>query len=128
MAEKDEGTIGADWAIGAEGTIGSEGAMGAQGAEGADGAEGAEEAEGAEDDEGAAIHILLDGFDTLGMGYMALWGFRAKCWMDGVEWMDGYPLDCYDYQSTCGAKNINFNSPGDTYKPGFGNFWLSGIS
>ena len=20
--------------------------------------------------------------------------------------MDGYPLDCYDYQSTCGAKNL----------------------
>ena len=30
--------------------------------------------------------------------------------MQNVEWMDGwvmvgYPLDCYDYQSTCGAKN-----------------------
>ena len=26
-------------------------------------------------------------------------------WMDG--WMDGYPLDCYNYQSTCGAKNLS---------------------
>ena len=25
-----------------------------------------------------------------------LWGFGAKCWLDGVEWT-GYPLDCYDY-------------------------------
>ena len=24
--------------------------------------------------------------------------------VDGVEW-SGCPLDCYDYQSTCGAKN-----------------------
>ena len=24
-------------------------------------------------------------------------------WVTG--WMDGYPLDCYDYYSTCGAKN-----------------------
>ena len=23
----------------------------------------------------------------------------------GVDGVDGYPLDCYDYQSTCGAKN-----------------------
>ena len=29
--------------------------------------------------------------------------------MDGVEWMDGYPLDCYDYQSTCGANNMLAN-------------------
>ena len=26
--------------------------------------------------------------------------------MQNVLWMDGYPLDCYDYQSTCGAKNV----------------------
>ena len=28
--------------------------------------------------------------------------------MQNVDWMDGYwmyPLDCYDYQSTCGAEN-----------------------
>ena len=59
-----------------------------------------------EEDEEAAIHISLDGYDAMGIGYMALWGFRAKCgtgWVSG--WMDGYPLDCYDYQSTCGAKN-----------------------
>ena len=77
-----EGAIGADWALGAEG------AMGAEGAEWAEGVEGAEE------DEGDAIFILLDGYDTMGIGYMALWGFRAKCRMDGWS---GYPLDCYDY-------------------------------
>ena len=64
-------------------------------------------AEGAEEDKGAAIYSMLDGQDTMGIGNMAVWGFSAKCWsgVDGVEWMDGYPLDCYDYQSTCGAKN-----------------------
>ena len=56
-----EGAIGADWALGAEGAMGAEGA------------------EGAEEDEGDAIFILLDGYDTMGIGYMALWGFRAKC-------------------------------------------------
>ena len=69
--------------MGAEGAFGSKGAMGAEGAVGAEGVEGAEE------DEGDAIFILLDGYDTMGIGYMALWGFRAKCrtgWMDG--WMD----------------------------------------
>ena len=35
--------------------------------------------EGAEEDEGDAIFILLDGYHTMGIGYMALWGFRAKC-------------------------------------------------
>ena len=34
---------------------------------------------GAEEDEGAAMYIVLDGYDTLGIGYMALWGFGAKC-------------------------------------------------
>ena len=29
-------------------------------------------------DGGDAIFILLDGYDTMGIGYMALWGFRAK--------------------------------------------------
>ena len=26
-------------------------------------------------------------------------GLRSKMWdwVSGVEWMDGYPLDCYDY-------------------------------
>ena len=64
---------------------------------------------GAEEDKAAAIYLMLDGQDTTGIGYMALWGFAAKClsgWMDG--WMDGYPLDCYDYQSTCGAKNDKY--------------------
>ena len=81
-----EGAIGADWALGAEG------AMGAEGAEWAEGVEGAEE------DEGDAIFILLDGYDTMGIGYIALWGFGAKCrsgWM-GDGW-SRYPLDSYDY-------------------------------
>ena len=43
------------------------------------GAEGAIGAEGAEEDEGAAIYILLDGYDTMGIGYIALSGFGAKC-------------------------------------------------
>ena len=46
-----EGAIGADWALRAEGAMG---------------------AEGAEEDEGAAIYKLLDGYDTMGIGYMAL--------------------------------------------------------
>ena len=52
--------------MGAKGAIGSEGAMGAEGAEGAEGVDGAEE------DEGAAVYILLDGYDTMGIGYIAL--------------------------------------------------------
>ena len=70
------------------------------------GSKGAIGAEGAEEDEGAAIYVVLDGQDTIGIDYMALWGFGAKCW-SGLDWtgVDGYPLDCYDYQSTCGAKN-----------------------
>ena len=30
-------------------------------------------------------------------------------WMDGVDGVEwsGYPLDCYDYQSTCGANNVD---------------------
>ena len=29
-------------------------------------------------------------------------------WMDGVDGVEwsGYPLDCYDYQSTCGANKL----------------------
>ena len=53
MAEEDEGAIGADWAMGAEG---AEGAMGSEGVM------------GAEEDEEAAIHILLVGYDTMGLG------------------------------------------------------------
>ena len=48
-----EGAIEADWALGAEGAMG---------------------AEGAEED-----NTLLDGQDTLGIHYMALWGFGANC-------------------------------------------------
>ena len=40
---------------------------------------GTEGALGAGEDEEAAIHISLDGYDTMGIGFMALWGFRAKC-------------------------------------------------
>ena len=78
MAEEDEGAIGADWAMGAEG---AEGAMGSEGVM------------RAEEDKGAAIYLILDGYDTTGKGYMALWGFGAKCWTG----RSGYPLDCYDY-------------------------------
>ena len=46
---------------------------------------GAEGLEGAEEDEWAAIYIVLHGQDTMGIGYMALWGFGAKSVM---EWMD----------------------------------------
>ena len=87
MAEQDEGAIGADLAIGAEG---AEGAMGSEGVM------------GAEEDRGAAIYLMLDGQDTTGIGYMALWGFAAKCRMDGwMDGVDGYSLNCYDFQSTC---------------------------
>ena len=54
------------------------------GAEGAEGAEWAEGVEGAEEDEWAAIYILLDGYDIMGIGYMALRGFGAKC-RSGVD-------------------------------------------
>ena len=47
--------------------------------EGAEGVSGAEEAE---EDEGAAMCILLDGYDTMGIGYIALWSFGAKCWLE----------------------------------------------
>ena len=48
----------------------------------------------------------------MGIGYIALSGFGAKCGLDGWmgEW-SGYPLDCYDYQSTCGAKKKNNGQP-----------------
>ena len=69
MAEEDEGAIGADWAMGAEGAQESEGVM------------------GAEEDKGAAIYSMLDGQDTTGIGYMAVWGFIAKCWSGGDGWM-----------------------------------------
>ena len=42
-------------------------------------AEGAMGAEGAEEDKGASIYTLLDGQDTIGIRYMALWGFGANC-------------------------------------------------
>ena len=80
--------------MGAEGAIGSIGAIGAEGAEDN---EGAERCEGAEEDEGAAIYILLDGYDTMGIGYIALWGFGAKSGTGWVMEWSGYPLDCYDY-------------------------------
>ena len=69
-----EGAIVGDWPMGAEGVMGYEEAMGAEGTQG---------------DEGAAMYILLDGYDTMGIGYIALWGFGAKSgtgWMgDGVD-------------------------------------------
>ena len=51
------------------------------------GAEGAERVEGAEEEKGAAIYMLLDGYDTMGIGYMALWGFGAKCVSGVGEWV-----------------------------------------
>ena len=46
----------------------------------------------AEEDEGAAIYIVLDGYDTMGIGYMTLWGLGAKCGtgLNGVDGVDGY--------------------------------------
>ena len=76
--------------------MGSKGAIGAEGAEDDEGAEGFVGAEENEGFEGAAIYILLDGFDTIGIGYIALWGLGAKCGT-GLDGLDGYPLDCYDY-------------------------------
>ena len=58
---------------------------------------GAKGLEGAEEDEGAAIFILLDGYDTLGIGYMAIRGFGAKCVTELGDRVTGYPLDCNDY-------------------------------
>ena len=46
---------------------------------------GSEGVMGAQEDRGAAIYLMLDGKDTTGIGYMALWGFAAKC-RSGVEW------------------------------------------
>ena len=49
--------------------------------------------EGAEEDEGDAIFILLDGYDTMGIGYIALWGFGAKSGTGlGDRWMEWIPL------------------------------------
>ena len=58
------------------------------GAEGAMGFEEAMGAEGVEEDKGASIYTLLDGQDTIGIRYMALWGFGANCRV--MEWMDGW--------------------------------------
>ena len=44
-------------------------------------------------------------------------------WWSEVEWMDGYPLDCYDYKSTSGAEKYdtydksNFQQKHFTTKP-----------
>ena len=61
------GGFWADWATGADGAMGADRAMGAEGAM------------GAEEDKGASIYTLLDGQDTIGIRYMALWGFGANC-------------------------------------------------
>ena len=85
---------------------------------------------GAEEDKGAAIYLMLDSQDTTGIGYMAVRGFGAKCWSgwmewSGVEWMDGYPLDCYDYQSTCGAKKGVPGLQFQAWSQNFGSFWTT---
>ena len=58
--------------MGSERAMGAEGAVEDEGAEGFEGAIGADWAMGAEEDEEAALHISLDGYDTMGIGYMAL--------------------------------------------------------
>ena len=73
----------AEGAEGGEVVKGAEGAIGADWVEEAIGCEGAMGAEGAEEAEGAAIYILLDGYDTMGIDYMALWGFGEKSGVDG---------------------------------------------
>ena len=46
-------------------------------------------AEGAKEDERAAIYVLLDGQDTMGIGLMAEVGFQAICWKGWVTgWID----------------------------------------
>ena len=65
------GLMGFDGVEVVEGFEGVEEDVGVEGFEGAIGAD--------EEDEEAAIHISLDGYDAMGIGYMALWGFRAKC-------------------------------------------------
>ena len=47
---------------------------------------GSEGVMGAEEDRGAAIYLMLDGQDTTGIGYMALWGLGAKCLSGWMEW------------------------------------------
>ena len=92
MAEEDEGAIGADWAMGAEG---AEGAMGSEGVM------------GAEEDRGAALYLMLDGQDTTGIGYMALWGFAAKC-VSGVDGVD-------TPQTVTTTTNTEGNGKGDNF-------------
>ena len=53
---------------------------------------------------------LLYTAKTLAIGTIALLGWTDEllsktCYWSG--WVSGYPLDCYDYQSTCGATNKN---------------------
>ena len=47
-----------------------------------------------------------DGAERAGGADRAIWRYGASeqkvGWMDGL---DGYPLDRYDYWSTCGANN-----------------------
>ena len=76
--------------MGSKGAIGAEGAEDNEGAEGFEGAEEDEWSEGAEEDEGAAMYILLDGYDTMGKGYIALWGFGAK---SGTGWVMEWSSD-----------------------------------
>ena len=61
-----------------------------------------------EEDEEAAIHIALDGYDAMGIGYMALWGFRAKCWsgwVSGFEEKEGVMRNAMTTRAPCGANN-----------------------
>ena len=47
------------------------------------------------------IYCQGEGQNAIGMGRQAS--------EQNVGWMDGYPLDCYDYQSTCGANKREMN-------------------
>ena len=55
-------------------------------------------AKGADGTDVASIYLLSYSWNTIGIGYMAIWGRllnKMSEWMDG--WVTGYSLDCYDY-------------------------------
>ena len=100
-----EGDRATDMADGGEGDEGAQGADGDEGAEGTKGADGTD----------VLLYILSYGQNTMGIGYsaialygfMGLWSKMLGEWT-GLEW-SGWtdtPLDCYDFQNTCGAYNI----------------------
>ena len=50
----------------------------------------------------AKVRTILEWADRLLSKMLVGWG-------SGVEWMDGYSLDCYDYWRACGANKREFN-------------------